>query len=100
MAELTIYGASDDLIEVEGTLREEFNVYLDLDSDVLYLAISDGTLLRVRYDESGIWRFTPIVVGSSDIDIKLGVDDRNHSDIVIMTGEDLAWVALAAEVIK
>jgi len=27
MSKLTIYGASDDLIEVEGVFREEFNAY-------------------------------------------------------------------------
>jgi hypothetical protein len=100
MNELIIYGASDDLIEVEGSLREEFGTYLDLPSDSVYLAVSDGTLLRVRYDEDGIWRFTPIVIGSAIVGIKMGVDDRRHSDTVTMTGENLTWVALSSEVIR
>lgn len=98
MPELIIYGASDDLIEIEGFIREEFNAWLEHPMSSTYLAISDGTLLRVRYDEDGIWRFTPVVVGSADVDIKLGIDDRKHSDIVTMTGDDLIWVALTSEV--
>lgn len=100
MNELIIYGASDDLIEVEGSLRSEFNIYWEDDGEAGYVAVSDGTLLRVRYDEDGIWRFTPVVVGSADVDIKLGIDDRKHSDIVTMTGENLTWVALSSKVIK
>ena len=98
MAEIYLYGASDDLIEIEGSIYEEFNTCLDLPEQSMYLAVSDGTLLRVRYDEDGIWRFTPVVVGSCDVSIKHGVDDDKHSDIVTMTGDDLTWVALTSEV--
>jgi hypothetical protein len=94
---ITIYGASDDLIEIDGDLREEFNYYSTNWEQNGFLAISDGTLLRVRYDEDGIWRFTPIVIGSAQIDIKQGVDDREHSDRVTLRGEHLTWVALADE---
>ena len=100
MRELIIYGASDDLIEIDGDLREEFNCWLGLPDNHAYLAVSDGSLFRVRYDEDGIWRFTPILIGSAIVDIKMGVDDRRHSDTVMMTGDDLTWVALAAEVKK
>jgi hypothetical protein len=101
MAEIIIFGASDDLIEVRGSIVEEFSYYSTNWELTPYVAVSDGTLLRVRYDEDGIWRFTPIVVGSADVDIKHGLDDRTHSDIVTMTGEeDLTWVALVAEVAK
>jgi hypothetical protein len=102
MDELIIYGASDDLIEIEATAfrDEEFNVYLAAPTDSLFLGVSDGTLFRVRYDEDGIWRFTPIVVGSADITTEPGVDDRRYSDRVTMTGENLTWVALSTHVVK
>jgi hypothetical protein len=52
---VTIYGASDDLIEVEGSIEEEFNV----DSDrPHHLAFPEGSVLKVVYDEDGIWRIT------------------------------------------
>jgi len=40
---LKVYGASDDLIEIKGDIREEFSRY---DSEGDYLAFSDGTVLK------------------------------------------------------
>lgn len=102
MNEINIYGASDDLIEIDGTSfpAEEFNVYLDTPADSLILAVSDGTILRVRYDEDGIWRFTPVLVGSAGVSIEQGHDDRRHSDLVTLTGDDLSWVVLGTQIAK
>lgn len=50
-----VYGVSDDLIEIEGGLNEEFNYYADHE---FALAVSDGTLLTINYDSVGIWRIT------------------------------------------
>jgi hypothetical protein len=98
MAEIFLFGASDDLIEVEGSIYEEFNTWLEHPEDKVYIAVSDGSLFHVSYDKDGIWRFAPIVVGSCDVSIKFGIDDDKHSDIVTMTGDDLNWVALTSEV--
>lgn len=102
MDEIVIYGASDDLIEIESTAfgDEEFNVYLDSASESVILAVSDGTLLRVRYDEDGIWRFNAILVGSANVNIQHGVDDNKHSDIITLTGDDLRWVVLGSQIAK
>jgi len=99
MDEITIYGASDDLIEVESTSfrAEEFNI--DNYGDYI-LAVSDGTILRVRYDEDGIWRFTPLLIGSALVDIKYGKDDRAHTDRVTLTSDDLRWVVLGTHIAK
>jgi hypothetical protein len=105
MHEVTIYGASDDLIEVESTSfrDEEFNVNLDSAQDSLLLAVSDGTVLRVRYDEDGIWRFTPLVVGSANVNFKVAAyagDKGTYTDRVTLTGEDLSWVVLGSQIAK
>lgn len=52
-----IYGASDDLIEVVGDeIREEFTA-----SDrTNYIALSNGVLLSVKYDDDGYWRINRI----------------------------------------
>ena len=102
MNEVIIYGASDDLIEIESTSfgAEEFSV--DCDSSII-LAISDGTLLRVRYDEDGIWRFTPLVVGSANVDINVATydgDKGSYSDTVTLTGDDLRWVVLGSNIAR
>lgn len=102
MDEIVIYGASDDLIEIESTSfgAEEFNVMLDYPEDVVLLAISDGTVLRVRYDEDGVWRFNPVVVGSATVTNEQGYDDDRHSDRVTLTGDDLRWVVLGVQIVK
>jgi hypothetical protein len=51
---LLIYGYSDDLIEIEGDIREEFSAATN---ETGWLALSCGTLIRYKYDDDGIWRF-------------------------------------------
>jgi|SRR6187402_391820 len=101
MSKIVIYGASDDLIEVSASdfPDEEFNVYPD-GYDSVILAVSDGTVLRVRYDEDGIWRFTPSVVGSASLDVEPGQDDFHHTDRVTLTGDNLRWVVLGTNIAK
>jgi hypothetical protein len=96
---LTVYGSSDDLIEVEGDVEEEFTYRGDG-----FLAFSDGTLLSVTYDDNGVWRFLPLSNGVSErvIDPALGVDGHRddyrpaYSDIVTMQG-DFVWVVYGAQ---
>ncbi len=80
---ITICGASDDLIEVDGDLSEEF-VYLDYAESKTgdLLGFSDGTLLRIRHDEEGIWRITPVVRGSATLTIHQAAagDDDEYTD--------------------
>lgn len=101
---LVIYGASDDLIEIDSEHQhmlpsEEFNV-LGMPGDSWTLGVSDGTLLRVVYDEDGIWRFRPLVLGSDFVRIDPGLDDRVHSDRVVLSGENLTWVLFGPYTVK
>ena len=96
-----VYGASDDLIEVEGDLREEFNAY-DLE-DGAVLAFSDGTVLRAVYDDDGCWRLTRLAEGRglmrkieafdlADEGLKHpGTDVPGYSDLVTLEA-DIEWV--------
>ena len=54
MKNYRIYGASDDLIEVDGDLREEYNA----DKGTFTLAAPDGAGVRihVKYESTGTWR--------------------------------------------
>jgi len=91
MANLKIYGASDDLIEIEGDIREEFNPSADEPS---LLAFSDGTLLQILYGmgHEGFWRITPLVYGSAKYRKTEATDeDENYSDVVTLEG-DIKWV--------
>lgn len=57
---LKVYGASDDLIELDGDISEEFGRY---NSEGDYLAFSDGTVLKAVYDDDGIWRMKLVFKG-------------------------------------
>lgn len=86
---VTVYGASDDLIEVEGDVYEEFSW---LDSDPTYLGFSNGLVLRIEYSDSGVWRISP-VVGADLVHIVQCPegDEDNYSDRATVEG-DVAWV--------
>jgi hypothetical protein len=93
-----IYGASDDLIEMEGDFREELDCCGDDDGRVL--AFSDGTALRVRYDDDGFWRITTIFRGSANLTkIEATDPDGDYSDRVTLEG-DFAWMVHGPEVVK
>lgn len=74
-----ITGASDDLIEIRGELYEEFSSYECQNGG---MALSDGTILNVNYDDYGIWRFAPIIKGDLFESIELGSVDEDTNDTV------------------
>lgn len=87
---VTIYGASDDLIELEGDIREEFSCYGDDEGN--YLAFSDGTVLHIVYNDEGVWRITPKAKGTAKMEKTEAVssEDDNYTDRVTLTG-DVRW---------
>ena len=90
---MTVYGYSDDLIELEGDIREEFNVYSD-DAEPGYLAFSNGVLLRVVFDEDGIWRFTVLSDASNTVTVNQCVvnnPEDAYSDVVSIE-DSIKWV--------
>lgn len=95
MAVLTIYGASDDCIEVEGDIVEEFPLRDGDEGDLL--AFSDGTIVRIAYTSSGTWRVTPVAKGTATLAVVPAVegDDDNYTDRATLTG-DVSWVVHGA----
>jgi len=88
-----VTGASDDLIEIEGELEEEFNAY---NCDKGTIAFSDGTLLNVIYDNDGLWRFAPKFKGSLYDKIEQGSISDDTNDIVYFkTG--LLWCVFSRD---
>lgn len=95
---MTVYGYSDDLIELEGDIKEEFNVYID-DAEPGYLAFSNGVLLRVVFDEDGIWRFTVLSDDSNTVTVKQCVvnnPEDAYSDVVIIK-DSIKWATFGTE---
>ncbi len=100
---VTIYGASDDLVEVEGDVREEFSALgnENFDGDGGYLAFSDGTILSIVYGDRGVWRIVPIAEGSGELSVKQAPvgDEDDYSDIATLSG-DLEWVVFGSAYAK
>lgn len=87
---VTVYGASDDLIEVEGDISEEYNAW---QADGKVLAFSDGTVLRISYTREGIWRIVPLARGEGLLEITQAVsaDDERYSDRATIDGARISW---------
>jgi hypothetical protein len=85
---VTVYGSSDDLIEVVGDLREEFPWY-PADGDA-FLGFSNGVVLRVTLGD--VWRITP-VAGAAYVLVEQCPenDEDNYTDRALVSG-DVAWV--------
>ncbi|HEY8692671.1 MAG TPA: hypothetical protein VIR57_08005 [Chloroflexota bacterium] len=89
---IKVYGASDDLVEVEGDIREEFT---PRDDNPSILAFSDGTVLDIQYGSEGIWRINRLATGSVYSHVQAPPDDDdNYSDVVTLDGE-ITWVLFA-----
>lgn len=99
MSKVEIYGASDDLIEIDGDIREEFN---PTDGEMGYLGFSDGTILGIIYSREGIWRITLIVEGMATYELKQGTDSEdNYTDRATLTlGDDIEWVLFGDQYAK
>src|SRR5438105_2014446 len=103
MAEVTIYGSSDDLIEVDGGIYEEFyalNGHGEDDGTGGLLAFSEGTVLDVVYDHNGIWRINRLTAGTAEY-TKVEAppeegDDGNYSDRVTLTGV-IRWCVFGSQ---
>lgn len=89
MKQISVRGASDDLIEIEGDLSEE--IYYDEDGQN-HLAFSDGTVLNICYD--GCWRINIVIPGTAEVEKQFaeGEDSENYSDRIYLKG-DIDWVA-------
>lgn len=92
MSIITISGASDDLIEVNGDIREEFYLNNHANNDGDLIACSDGTILRVGFSDQGVWRITTVARGSAKLVIDQATeDDEDGTDVATLDGE-IVWV--------
>lgn len=88
---VTIEGSSDDLIEIGGDIYEEFGLSNEDDGDLL--AFSDGTILRIAYTQSGVWRIALVHRGQAELNVAQAPenDDDSYTDVATLTG-DIQWV--------
>jgi hypothetical protein len=88
-----VYGHSDDCIEVEGHLEDEFSSF----DKASHLYFSDGTILRCEYgaNDKAQWEIKPVKIGTvgpgNVVRSKATDEDANFTDTVEIHG-NLLWV--------
>lgn len=87
-----LYGYSDDLIELEGDIREEFNPVGD-DGDLI--VFSTGTVLRIEYGTGGVWRITHVAGPTVPIEQCAEDDEDVYSDRATIEGATWAVHGIA-----
>lgn len=98
--DLVLRGYSDDLIEVEGAITEEWGAT----DEPAIVAFSDGTAARIEFDSDGVWRVSTLRVGPGSAVAHLpGVvgDDENYSDVLSITaapGAPITWAVLGTDI--
>lgn len=93
---IKVYGASDDLVEIEGDIEEEFGAY-DCKG---YLMFSNGVLLTIEYGDMGIWRIECLADPNNVVEIEKcppNDDDDPYSDIANIK-DDIKFVLFSTDV--
>lgn len=101
-----IYGASDDLIEIEGFTNDEINCYDH--KKPIKITCSDGTIATIFYD--GKWTIKIKKVGTNFLRLIDSVGDDNeheapysfassYSDILILA-DGIEWVKIKGKLIE
>jgi hypothetical protein len=93
--DLKIYGASDDLVEVESSDKSLSNEWGAYDHDGC-VVLSTGDRFSILFDEHGIWRIKHVEhSGKLSVTIKMAVEvegsDDALTDTAIING-DVEWV--------
>lgn len=101
MKRLEVYGASDDLIEVEGAVQEEFGGYSRDDKEFL-LVVSDGTVLGLKYGGEGVWNIRLVATGKgSKVTVATAIDtgDDNTDRATIEAEDPIKWVVFGHQIV-
>lgn len=102
---IKIYGASDDLIEIEGSISDEIG---DFNTPCRGIVTSEGTCGQISY--KGHWHITLTSKGSDFIKLVEQVgDDKEHTDVDakgltsysdVLVLKDIDWVKIGKKTFK
>jgi hypothetical protein len=97
-----IYGSSDDLVEVDGEIYDEYGNYNQAEKGILIKA-SDGTRAVIKYSEDGEWKveikdkgnlFEKVIESVGDDNEHTDEDAKecsSYSDVIVFL-EGLEWI--------
>lgn len=71
-----VYGASDDLVEIEGHVTDE----LDGGDEPTYVRFTNGTYIAIRHGDEGIWRARVIDQGRGKVRKLYGIPEGDAED--------------------
>lgn len=99
---IRVYGASDDLIEVDGAIREEFSAYGLDEDDGGFLAFNDGTVLEIHYGASGRWRISCVQEGVASYEKSEATSDegRREDDPDVPAYSDLVTLTISPDLMQ
>lgn len=103
-----IYGASDDLIEIEGGVNEEVGCHDH--KKPISISASDGTKATIYYDENGEWTIKVLKSGGGYRVVGAVGDNSTHSaegtegcppysDVLILEA-DVEWIKVGRKTFK
>jgi len=80
-----VYGASDDLIEFDGEYSGEHGCYDSSEDEPVAVFLSDGTVLAIHYDDSGVWKISVRERGTlfDGLRIETDPDAARYSDTAV-----------------
>lgn len=92
--EIEVWGASDDLIEFRGDIKEETTAFYD---EPTYIAFSNGLILKAEYTKRGVWEIDVLNLPDSSSATIQEKGEANkarnsYSEVaVIETEEEVNW---------
>lgn len=98
---IRVYGASDDLIEIEGDITEEF--YLDGTTEFMILSFSDGNVISFVYGPRGNWSAEPVFQFKNAFLTPVWEFWKDNPDAysdVVTLHNDIDWIVAGTQIVR
>jgi hypothetical protein len=95
---IKIYGASDDLIEIESDDQSKFQSeeFLTSSTKGNLIAVSDGTLFDIKFNRKGTWTIDVLFRGSAYYYTEHDTD--SDTEIIMLQGYP-KWIVLGKDML-
>lgn len=83
-----VYGASDDLVEFEGDIDDEIDVFSHVNDSAkpIVVGFDENTKVRVFYSKDGIWVIELMVAGHLFSEIRKRSGDKYSDELIMKDG--------------